>query len=262
MEKLRRLHPALQPFRTEIAATLKPVIRITASPCHTTVWQSKFGGLPYWPASVPYPAHPRTGKPLYHLGQINFEETPAIEPFPAQGILQFYLNDESIFDEEYAVIYHQHPMENEPALWKGFEEYPFTGRWGAVDYSLSFETDSEPVSDEDFRFEQYYSKKLQDLISYPVPQYEDEYEVRAFYLSLHRDKNKRKNKMGGYHYSQNGIDPRPMSYMEGQDSLLLMQFDGCDVFSWGDLGSACFFITRQDLEDRDFSNVLYHWDCT
>ena len=30
---------------------------------------------------------------------------------------------------------------------------------------------------------------------------------------------------------------------------------------WGDVGVANFFIRLEDLKNRDFSNVLYNWDC-
>ena len=30
---------------------------------------------------------------------------------------------------------------------------------------------------------------------------------------------------------------------------------------WGDCGVANFFIAQSDLENLDFSRVLYNWDC-
>ncbi|MDF2192010.1 YwqG family protein [Paraflavitalea sp. CAU 1676] len=259
MKKIHPLHPALKPYKKEIEATLKPVLRISASPAQTGIRQSKFGGVPYWPAAMPYPVHSRTGKPLFHLGQINFGEIPAMNPFPSTGILQFFLNDVSIFDEEFSVIYHKQVINDDDALWEGFDEPVYWERWGG-DYALHFEEDVEPVTDEDFRFTRYYGKALQDLIWFPSEKYG--YEVRQQYMELHRDLNGRKNKIGGYHYSQNGIDPRPMSYIGEEESELLIQFDGCDVFSWGDLGSANFFIKRRELEELNFADVVYHWDCT
>ena len=58
-------------------------------------------------------------------------------------------------------------------------------------------------------------------------------------------------------------DPR------SQDSpfnTLLLQIDsmeeeGRNPILWGDCGVANFFIPQADLENLDFSRVLYNWDC-
>ena len=34
-----------------------------------------------------------------------------------------------------------------------------------------------------------------------------------------------------------------------------------DEIIWGDCGVANFFINQKDLENCDFSKVLYNWDC-
>ncbi|WP_140916353.1 DUF1963 domain-containing protein, partial [Listeria monocytogenes] len=31
---------------------------------------------------------------------------------------------------------------------------------------------------------------------------------------------------------------------------------------WGDCGVGNFFINKQDLINRDFSNIMYNWDCS
>jgi uncharacterized protein YwqG len=69
------------------------------------------------------------------------------------------------------------------------------------------------------------------------------------------------NKIGGYHYSQNNQDPR-MSLSDWKDSLLLVQFQNYESLSWGDVGSAQFFIRKEDLENLNFQNLLFHWDST
>ena len=30
---------------------------------------------------------------------------------------------------------------------------------------------------------------------------------------------------------------------------------------WGDSGVANFFIDKEDLENNNFNNILYNWDC-
>ncbi len=34
-----------------------------------------------------------------------------------------------------------------------------------------------------------------------------------------------------------------------------------DYILWGDAGVGNFFINREDLKRRDFSKILYNWDC-
>jgi uncharacterized protein YwqG len=43
--------------------------------------------------------------------------------------------------------------------------------------------------------------------------------------------------------------------------LLLLQISSGEEITWGDGGLANFFISPQDLLKRDFSRVLYNWNC-
>ncbi len=66
------------------------------------------------------------------------------------------------------------------------------------------------------------------------------------------------HKLGGYPFFTQE-DPRPRA----DDYLLLFQMDSdgdADIL-WGDCGVGNFFIREQDLKNRDFSRVLYSWDC-
>lgn len=60
----------------------------------------------------------------------------------------------------------------------------------------------------------------------------------------------------------------PRIYIEDGDKYkLLFQMDSdyhCDNYYeilWGDSGIANFFITEEDLKNKNFSNVLFSWDC-
>lgn len=82
----------LEPFRSQLKATVKPYVEIKA---HLTrevnLWQSKFFGFPYLPKDFSYPTTPE-GDYLHLLAQINFQEFPQLEGFPQKGILQFYIS--------------------------------------------------------------------------------------------------------------------------------------------------------------------------
>ena len=48
--------------------------------------------------------------------------------------------------------------------------------------------------------------------------------------------------------------------MQLYDTLLL-QIDSEDDIMWGDSGIANFFISEEDLKNKNFEDMLYNWDC-
>lgn len=52
------------------------------------LFDSKFGGLPYWKPDMQYPVD-RTGRKMLLLAQINFDRATVDERLPQQGMLQF-----------------------------------------------------------------------------------------------------------------------------------------------------------------------------
>jgi uncharacterized protein YwqG len=66
------------------------------------------------------------------------------------------------------------------------------------------------------------------------------------------------HKMGGYAYFTQD-DPRSTA----DNMLLLLQIDSDEALDlmWGDMGVGHFFIREKDLIARDFSRVMYDWDC-
>ena len=69
------------------------------------------------------------------------------------------------------------------------------------------------------------------------------------------------NNVLGYPYFTQS-DPRNDNYYD----TVLLQLDSIsdedeDILLWGDVGIGNFFINWEDLKRRDFSKVLYNWDC-
>lgn len=62
--------------------------------------------------------------------------------------------------------------------------------------------------------------------------------------------------VGGYPFFTQS-DPR--SADDGE--VLLFQLNSVKDIMWGDAGVANFFIDREALKNRDFSHVMYNWDC-
>jgi uncharacterized protein YwqG len=67
------------------------------------------------------------------------------------------------------------------------------------------------------------------------------------------------HKIGGYAYFTQS-DPREY-IKDSETSILLFQMDTDDEIMWGDAGVANFFINSADLINKDFSRVMYNWDC-
>ena len=69
----------------------------------------------------------------------------------------------------------------------------------------------------------------------------------------------------GYPYFTQ-TDPREYEEQYRYYDTMLFQLDSDygddgDYIMWGDSGVANFFINQEDLKKRDFSKILYNWDC-
>ena len=75
------------------------------------------------------------------------------------------------------------------------------------------------------------------------------------------------HRIGGYPFFTQD-DPRAYLPHLQQHTILLLQLDSdsgngdADKVLWGDYGVGNFFITPEDLQRRDFSRVLFTWDCS
>lgn len=260
------LHPLLEHYRKEIEATLKPVIHITPMIGETLLWGSKFGGKPYFPKDFQYPVSKTSGNSLMLLAQINFEEIPHIEPFPKKGILQFYISDDYKIEDKdlwgmnpsdlanqnnFRIIYYADIIRDENKLITDFSFLPSFNFGAHKEYKLQFKKDIQAITPADYRYDEMFNRdEIRILIK------KNGYKLPTIGIGS-------SDQLGGYHYSQNDHDPK-YYYFDDRPATLLLQISGTETttFTWGDGGTACFFITEQDLKNLDFSNVIYHWDCT
>ncbi|WP_155593497.1 YwqG family protein [Lysinibacillus cavernae] len=257
------LPEAFEQYKPLIEETMKPVVLIDTEVSKTTLFQSKFAGDPYFPLSMEYPKN-NDGHPLKLLAQINFAEVPKHLPnFPEEGILQFYIDgyddvlgmdfDNGQNQEGFRVLFHETIVHDESQLVQDFsfvkiedEEMFFPVE---REMALSFKTNYEPLSINDFRSNDMYGSILTSLE-------DDETLEDAFYDALASDG----LKIGGYPFFTQE-DPR--AYGDYTDStIMLLQIDSVgDDILWGDCGVGNFFITEEELLNKDFSKVLYNWDC-
>lgn len=250
---------------TEIEKTRMPFIAIKATPKEDlALEQSKFGHYPCIPAGFDYPKDAE-GRYMYLLAQINCSELPPLEGYPSSGYLQFYISG---FDDLYGmdfenlqsqknfrVLYFEEPqIENYKADFSFLDEVMASAEVPVEKpHALSFTLQEEYVGTGDVRAEKYDFTVSHIVLQYPS--IEDELEQAAydcFQTGGH--------KIGGY-ASFTQEDPR-IGSDTFEDYILLFQLNSDDHIMWGDVGVANFFIHPDDLAKKDFSRVMYSWDCS
>ncbi|MBH0229742.1 YwqG family protein [Halobacillus yeomjeoni] len=253
----------LKDYRTQIASTTEPFIKITTEKRNSTLDGSKFGGEPYLPEGTEYPVNKKRN-PLRLLAQINFLEVPFIEGMPKEGVLQFYIdaeddlmgmNLEDLCDQTgFKILYHPSIERDLPRPigrqkeWNDDEFFPVED-----EMCLSFQQDIEPVSSEDFRNEELLGEMKEELLDYD----EEELDLWELYYEAFSGEG---HKIGGYPYFTQE-DPRHNNQYEQHDVLLLQVDTDENGIMWGDSGVGNFFIKKEDLHNLNFENVLYYWDC-
>ena len=266
-------------------------IRLKPSRAETTVFDSKLGGVPYLPKNMEYPTVREgiyAGRPLRLLAQLNFSALPKIAGYPTEGILQIFagcIDDELYgvdFDNNcdqngFRIIYHENIItdtaalisaDDMPEFGEGDDYYPFTG-----EFLLTAEEPAKmSVVATDFRFEKAAAAAYNELFGGDVVSMWDENGKgirqvdEELYSAIH-SRYSSKTRVGGYPFFMQE-DPRGYNDEYARRTIMLFQCDSEsggegweNEICWGDSGVANFFITPEDLAKRDFSNVLYTWDC-
>ncbi|MCQ2226565.1 MAG: DUF1963 domain-containing protein [Bacteroidales bacterium] len=248
-----------------------------------SVFDSKIGGRPYLPKDFAYPCVGEghfAGEQLHFLAQINFAQMPNIEPFPKEGILQFYIcgnpenysygceygNDNAAKGNEFRVVFHKDICTDETQLmdandmpkWAEDEDFPAMGIFAIEAGGVS----DCPLSVQDFRFDEVLAKVVKEL-------YGTEIETINDLGSSIRKRLQKKLKAEGSHIGGYPFfcqeDVRKTNFEK--HTTLLFQLDshqnenGEYDIMWGDMGVANFFIEPNAMKNLDFTNVLFNWDC-
>ncbi|BES99990.1 Hypothetical protein NTJ_12807 [Nesidiocoris tenuis] len=272
----------------KIRASAKDALRLSLKPAKDLpLWQSKVGGVPYMPLTNEYPKNPE-GDPLKLLAQINFSEMPQLPNFPETGILQFFIDpfDEFLglggdFDhtnqKRYRVLYFdsvekdmsrlrtEDPLKTEGSriINTANAKESLEHNWplaGGNQFSIEFEPFRQVMTSDDYRVGVSFFGCNPDL------PWHEQYATKPEFFDMYDETFKGSgHQVGGYPYFTQE-DPRGSS-PELRGFELLFQLDsetfapGVEI-TWGDMGVANFFIRPEDLEKRDFSKVMYNWDCT
>lgn len=249
-----------------------------------TRYHSKVGGAPYLPKGIEYPrveSGEKKGKPLRLLAQINFEEMPPLEDFPTKGILQFFILDDEMYGIEefgmdkqnhYRIIYHEtvdricEQQEVPKDIFISTED----GLFQNIDdeFQILFEQKKMGITMGDFQSRNEYWDKIIKIYNEVTGEEKRDIEElkKEEYLLLEEylEKEEEGHRIGGYAYFTQS-DPREVDEKLQDYDVLLLQLDTDRIddieFMWGDCGVGAFFINREDLKNRDFSKILYNWDC-
>lgn len=225
--------------------------------------QSKFGHYPYLPVGYEYPKD-EEGRYMFPLAQINFSEVPPLAGYPSSGYLQFYISafddlcgmdfDDLRLQKNFRVLYFEDGVIKDSITDFSFLEEALHSDMNPVykPHALRFSTTDEYVGFGDIRYEKRVGEFDIEAVVEQYPELTKElegYMWSNFQPSGH--------KIGGYAFFTQG-DPRSG---ETEDYLLLLQIDTDEHIMWGDSGVGNFFIHPDDLAKKDFSKVMYTWDC-
>lgn len=270
-----------------------PLAYVRAS--STSVFDSKLGGVPYFPKDMEYPRvleGEQAGKPLRLLAQLNFGTLPHLEGFPQKGILQFFAGGDgddvygvdfhdNFVQNGFRVIYHENVVEDTVKLISGEDlptfdsdgDYPFKGEF----LLKAGEPHLSAVSPADYRFDEAVAESYNELFDGDVvgmwANKDGKKGIRQvdepLYYAIYEVRSCGGTGIGGFPYfTQEDIRPCDEEY--STCNILLFQLDSgfsegssewADVVMWGDSGVANFFISADRLAKCDFSRVLYTWDC-
>lgn len=266
----------------------KPMIKIKVSDDKPNLFQSKFGGLPYLPKDMEAPRD-KKDREFTLLAQINIEELPENNIYPMkEGMLQFWILNDDVFGLDfdnplgngYKVVYYKEIDKSvtEEEILEKYKPYEEEDSYFPIEseFSLKFELRDGYCTDSDDRFSEFFIEEMKKFEKERGEEYKEIFEKYRknnlgynicydFYEILEEDKNLSDklfgagHKIGGYpDYTQNDI--RDKEY-----EVLLLQIDseGTDEHEimWGDCGIANFFIREKDLEELNFDEVIYNWDC-
>ena len=203
----------------------------------------------------------RTGEELYLLAQVNFAQIPHLPDYPEQGVMQILISSEDMygcnFDDGYdqtgwCIRYYETLPEraeksciHEPD-WHEDTSLPMER---AVTYRLKPTKIVQTMPFDDVNF----WPAADTCLDRELRGYLENDDVMDGLCDMYEEY---MCQVGGYPFFTQS-DPRSVD--DGE--ILLFQLNSVKDIMWGDAGVANFFIDREALKNRDFSHVMYNWDC-
>lgn len=269
-----------------VAQNTEPVLRFTLERGEPGLLDSKVGGTPYLPHDMPWPLDAQ-GQGMDLLAQINCAALDGLPDFPHTGLLQFFIALDDVFGMDFdnqmaqtgfRVLYHETA---DPSVTMEGVQAKKAGTKRPDDEDLDYYTPlyescrivfsapaNQHISGADFRAFQAFIRRWNEL--HPDASVQDKWELyqktKIGYPFPDLEDGGPWHQLGGYPYFTQE-DPRSETDSKYADlDVLLFQLDSDgtgreDLVLWGDCGVANFFINRDALKQRDFSQVCYNWDC-
>lgn len=249
----------LESFRINLLNSAIKTAIIAPGKSKPLISSSKFAGAPYLPIGVIHPKDVH-GHYMLLLAQINLSEVDIGEPFPSEGMLQFFISERcyeyvkmNTAEKHFFVRYYSSIL-NPSQLTEDFS-YLATCDYATFpiekEQSIQFRSVIEPVSATDYRLAHFFNPLLfKQIITHDERSFNDVYTEN--YLGAD-------HKMGGYPYFIEK-DIREVSSELQQYDILLLQIISNDEqgIMWGDSGVMSFFINSNKLKQLDFSDIYFH----
>ncbi len=265
-----------------------PAIFIDRKPntVQPSLTDSKFGGLPYWDMEKEYPTDSK-GEKMMLLAQINFSDLCAFDTeLPKEGMLQFFITvdddvfgmdfDDPVSQKDFRVVFHdtvRQDVTEEQVQALDIVRAEEVDDYGTPIFrqaALSFRAGIDSMSSDIEDFPTVFVQAVKAVTGEEIDQ-ENWYE---YFEEDTDDDNYLSEELSGLGHKMLGypgfiqFDPREDKEDRKYYDTLLLQIDsdmgedGEDYVLWGDCGVANLFINKEALIKRDFSNILYNWDCS
>ncbi|MDE6519180.1 MAG: DUF1963 domain-containing protein [Ruminococcus sp.] len=246
-EDIRRIVDAVAEKMQKETILIKP--NVEKNP---TIFNSKFGGVPYWDLSKSYPVD-SCGNKMQMLAQFNLEEVPENEKLPQKGMLQFFINVDAV---ECTVVWHEKIDILIKASAMQELEIPHNNNYFEGECGIDFEKIVFPIichNQESSNIMRSIAKELGITLDETLEFYEltDNHEKFSYVDSD-------ASYLLGNPYFINYDDINPDNY-----DTLLLQIDSIqnEKFSiYDDCGITYFFINSQKLSDNKFDDIFIGYD--
>lgn len=231
--------------------------------------KTRLGGAPV-DKEVPLDSE---GNPMHLLAAIWCSEVRGIPDFPERGVLRFYISgndyygldlDEPAVQKDFRVLYNEDEDKFDGSL-RDDPNLPahFPVKHG---YPVRLAPAMSSMLSSDYRFEDQM-----DSACRKAGLEKGQFDLTDSEFDLIYDENSYGgHRIGGYPCFEQD-DPRDVGEALHKYDTLLLQIvshsmpDGSgkeeDLIMFGDNGGCQFFIPRDKLRARDFTDVMYNWDC-
>jgi uncharacterized protein YwqG len=257
----KEVEEAMDIFRRE---TVQPMVSVCL-PAPKDGLRSRVGGAAV--GEVPTDAD---GAPMRMLAAIWCSEVHGVPDFPDSGILRFFIADNDMYGmseklndgRNFRVLYTEDENAFGDAPWVESsvpdphgEPFPIKGC-----YPVRFEPKMGTILSSDYRFIPAVERALCRVGIESFDSLSEDARDELISANAYGG-----HRIGGYPCFEQ-TDPREDEDYRRYDTLLLQlvshdDAQGRPLIRFGDDGGCQFFISREALRRRDFSDVLYTWDC-